>query len=248
MPLLVPAAAGRLDGVLVRGHPFTLHHARAEMKLDTRQTHGEDGDTRRYRPSLPRSVDGHDQYPAIPARPGPPPVHPDAEHHPGMGAWRNGCSSGSGRSSSWRAAGRQRPQAGDGRLRPAGAGPHDRDVPQRPRLLLEVYRKYGPVHYAKTPALAAVAALGPDATQAVFSNKNKDFSQKGWHPVIGPFFNRGPDAAGLRRAHVPPPDHAGGLHPDPAVRLRRAHRPGRLAGRRQRLGRPTMPGSCSTRR
>ncbi len=34
-------------------------------------------------------------------------------------------------------------------------------------------------------------ALGPDATQAVFSNRNKDYSQKGWHPVIGPFFNRG---------------------------------------------------------
>ena len=34
-------------------------------------------------------------------------------------------------------------------------------------------------------------ALGPDATQAVFSNRNKDFSQKGWHPVIGPFFKRG---------------------------------------------------------
>lgn len=34
-------------------------------------------------------------------------------------------------------------------------------------------------------------ALGPDATQAVFSNRNKDFSQKGWDPVIGPFFNRG---------------------------------------------------------
>ncbi len=36
-----------------------------------------------------------------------------------------------------------------------------------------------------------MVALGPDATQAVFSNRNKDYSQKGWHPVIGPFFNRG---------------------------------------------------------
>ena len=32
-----------------------------------------------------------------------------------------------------------------------------------PEFLLEVYRKYGPLHYAKTPALDAVAALGPDA-------------------------------------------------------------------------------------
>ncbi|WP_326547396.1 cytochrome P450 [Mycolicibacterium sp. ND9-15] len=60
-----------------------------------------------------------------------------------------------------------------------------------PEYVLQVYRKYGPVHYAYSPALSSVSALGPDATQAVFSNKNKDFSQKGWHPVIGPFFNRG---------------------------------------------------------
>jgi len=60
-----------------------------------------------------------------------------------------------------------------------------------PEYLLEVYKKFGPVHYAYSPALPSVAALGPDATQAVFSNRNKDFSQKGWDPVIGPFFNRG---------------------------------------------------------
>ena len=36
-----------------------------------------------------------------------------------------------------------------------------------------------------------MVALGPDATQAVFSNRNKDFSQQGWDPMIGPFFNRG---------------------------------------------------------
>jgi cytochrome P450 len=60
-----------------------------------------------------------------------------------------------------------------------------------PDYLLHVYKTYGPVHYAYSPALPAVVALGPDATQAVFSNKNKDYSQKGWHPVIGPFFRRG---------------------------------------------------------
>jgi cytochrome P450 len=60
-----------------------------------------------------------------------------------------------------------------------------------PSYVLDVYRKYGPVHYAHSPALPAVLALGPDATQTVFSNRNKDYSQKGWHPVIGPFFNRG---------------------------------------------------------
>ncbi|MET0450613.1 MAG: cytochrome P450 [Mycobacterium sp.] len=60
-----------------------------------------------------------------------------------------------------------------------------------PDYLLQVYRDHGPLHYAYSPALPSVVALGPDATQAVFSNKNKDYSQKGWHPVIGPFFNRG---------------------------------------------------------
>ena len=34
-------------------------------------------------------------------------------------------------------------------------------------------------------------ALGPDATQAVFSNRNKEFSQRAWDPLIGPFFERG---------------------------------------------------------
>ena len=56
---------------------------------------------------------------------------------------------------------------------------------------LAVYRKYGPIHYQQTPALSSVLALGPDATQAVFSNRNKEFSQRAWDPVIGPFFDRG---------------------------------------------------------
>jgi cytochrome P450 len=60
-----------------------------------------------------------------------------------------------------------------------------------PEYLLHVYRKYGPLYYADSPALPAVAALGPDAAQAVYSNRNKDFSQQGWVPVIGPFFHRG---------------------------------------------------------
>ncbi len=60
-----------------------------------------------------------------------------------------------------------------------------------PDYALEVYRKYGPIHYQQTPALSSVLALGPDATQAVFSNRNKEFSQRAWDPVIGPFFDRG---------------------------------------------------------
>ena len=39
--------------------------------------------------------------------------------------------------------------------------------------------------------LPGIAALGPDAAQVIYSNRNKDYSQQGWVPVIGPFFNRG---------------------------------------------------------
>ena len=60
-----------------------------------------------------------------------------------------------------------------------------------PEFVLEQYRKHGPLYYSQSPALSAVAALGPDATQAVFSNRNKDFSQRAWDPVIGPFFEGG---------------------------------------------------------
>jgi cytochrome P450 len=62
---------------------------------------------------------------------------------------------------------------------------------QGPDYALFMYQTRGPVTFADSPILRVVAALGPDATQAVFSNKNKEYSQKGWHPVIGPFFNRG---------------------------------------------------------
>ncbi|WP_018601062.1 cytochrome P450 [Mycobacterium sp. 155] len=60
-----------------------------------------------------------------------------------------------------------------------------------PDYILDLYRKHGPVYYAQTPALSQVMALGPDATQAVFSNRNKDYSQRAWDPVIGPFFENG---------------------------------------------------------
>jgi cytochrome P450 len=40
-------------------------------------------------------------------------------------------------------------------------------------------------------ALSTVVALGPEATQIVFSNRNKDYSQKFWDEIIGTFFNRG---------------------------------------------------------
>lgn len=60
-----------------------------------------------------------------------------------------------------------------------------------PDYILEQHRKHGPIFYSQSPALSAVMALGPDATQAVFTNRNKDFSQRAWDPIIGPFFDGG---------------------------------------------------------
>jgi cytochrome P450 len=60
-----------------------------------------------------------------------------------------------------------------------------------PEFALQMYRKYGPVFFADVRILRSVNVLGPDAAHVVFSNKNKDFSQKGWYPICGPFFNRG---------------------------------------------------------
>jgi cytochrome P450 len=60
-----------------------------------------------------------------------------------------------------------------------------------PNYPLHLYRKHGPVTFADAPILKVILALGPDATQTIFANRNKDFSQKGWHSLIGPFFNRG---------------------------------------------------------
>ncbi len=45
--------------------------------------------------------------------------------------------------------------------------------------------------FADFPALPGVAALGADATQTIYANRNKDYSQQGWVPAIGAFFNRG---------------------------------------------------------
>ncbi len=60
-----------------------------------------------------------------------------------------------------------------------------------PDYLLHVYRNKGPLVYAHSPVLPSVVALGPDAVQEIYSNRNKDFSQEGWKPAIGPFFKRG---------------------------------------------------------
>jgi cytochrome P450 len=60
-----------------------------------------------------------------------------------------------------------------------------------PDYLMFLYHTKGPVVFGDSPVLPGVAALGPDAAQVIYSNRNKDYSQQGWTPVIGAFFNRG---------------------------------------------------------
>ncbi|GAB3028938.1 cytochrome P450 [Mycobacterium bourgelatii] len=60
-----------------------------------------------------------------------------------------------------------------------------------PDYLMFLYETQGPLIFGDSPVLPAVAALGPDAAQIIYSNRNKDYSQQGWVPVIGPFFRRG---------------------------------------------------------
>ncbi|MFV0493579.1 cytochrome P450 [Mycobacterium sp.] len=60
-----------------------------------------------------------------------------------------------------------------------------------PDYVMFLYQTQGPLIFADSKFLPSVAALGPDAAQAIYSNRNKDFSQQGWTPVIGPFFRRG---------------------------------------------------------
>ena len=54
-----------------------------------------------------------------------------------------------------------------------------------------LYETQGPVIFGDVPAFRSVAAFGPDAILAIYTNRNKDFSQQGWVPMIGPFFRRG---------------------------------------------------------
>src|SRR5271154_5858965 len=44
-----------------------------------------------------------------------------------------------------------------------------------PDYLMFLYRTKGPVVYADSSLLPGVAALGPDAAQVVYSNRNKDY-------------------------------------------------------------------------
>ncbi len=60
-----------------------------------------------------------------------------------------------------------------------------------PDYAMRLYRNHGPLFYAHNPGIPVVLALGPDATQIILSNRNRDFSQQGWGSILGPFFRRG---------------------------------------------------------
>jgi len=60
-----------------------------------------------------------------------------------------------------------------------------------PDYLMFLYENKGPVIFADSPLMPAVMAMGPDAAQVIYSNRNKEYSQQGWVPIIGPFFHRG---------------------------------------------------------
>lgn len=60
-----------------------------------------------------------------------------------------------------------------------------------PDYVQRLYQTQGPLMYFPHSAAPAVLAIGPDATEALYSNRNRDFSQRGWDPVIGPFFEGG---------------------------------------------------------
>lgn len=54
------------------------------------------------------------------------------------------------------------------------------------------YDRYGPVSWAGGVGFRIVTLLGPDALETAWINREKVFSsERGWAPVIGPFFHRG---------------------------------------------------------
>jgi cytochrome P450 len=60
-----------------------------------------------------------------------------------------------------------------------------------PRYAEWRYEKFGPVSWLEAFGIREVSLLGPDATEAVFTNRDGAFSQHGWDFFIGVFFRRG---------------------------------------------------------
>ena len=172
--------AGLVQSLLAGGHPLTtkVHHGRRTLSV---VPHGKE---RRW-PTLVRGIILLDQ--------GASPIHADPQQHSGHGCAREaGCSL-----HPWKTKVLAKPPVGSD-LKPVLG---DSGLPilghtieffrEGPDFALNMYRKHGPLCFSDPPIMRSVVVSGPDAIQAVFANKNKDFFQEFWNDVIGPFFNRG---------------------------------------------------------
>lgn len=53
------------------------------------------------------------------------------------------------------------------------------------------YERYGPVSWCRAFGDTIVSVVGPEASETVLVNRDRAFSQEGWHHYIGRFFPRG---------------------------------------------------------
>ncbi|MDV7999888.1 cytochrome P450 [Rhodococcus sp. IEGM 1408] len=82
------------------------------------------------------------------------------------------------------------PIPGDGGLPLLGHGLAYLRDPKR--MWQDRYQRYGSVSWFRAFGIRIVALLGPEATEAVLTNRDKAFaSGDGWRFLIGPFFDRG---------------------------------------------------------
>ncbi|MFW0785858.1 cytochrome P450 [Gordonia sp. CPCC 206044] len=59
-------------------------------------------------------------------------------------------------------------------------------------IAMERYERFGPISWSGTVGMRVVSLIGPEALEAAWMNRDKAFSsERGWEPVIGPFFHRG---------------------------------------------------------
>lgn len=59
-------------------------------------------------------------------------------------------------------------------------------------ITMHRHEKYGPVCWTGTVGMKVVSLTSPEAIEVAWMNREKAFSsEKGWEPMIGPFFHRG---------------------------------------------------------
>ena len=171
------------------------------------------------------------QHPGLSTRPGETAVHPVALHSTSL-AWvcsRSGC---------WPEICRSMP----GPSRPSGSDLKpvmgDDGLPILGHMI-EMFRggpdycctctaPAGRSRSLDSPVLPTVMALGPDAHSGASTPTATRTSRSRGGLRDRAVLQAWTDAARLRRAHVPPADHAGGVRPQPAGRLHGACRQGRL--------------------